>query len=158
MKCLVPLTLSRSVGCVFLHSPSYTTYFCVRYCLYCFRVTRCFFRVYVLVAMHSSSSSTGSSSALSKSPSFSSLVQYVFFAAVLYVFAGAPLQTILSGTDEHLVTGDVKGLENLVVPDEGLVCEEHRYKGVHVLSREPLVVYIEGFLSAEEADGVVGLR
>jgi prolyl 4-hydroxylase len=106
--------------------------------------------------MQSRSSSSQPSSF--KSLSISSLIQYVFFAAVLYVLAGAPLQGILYGTEERLATGEVKGLQNLVVPDEGLVCGKHGFRGVHVLSREPLVVYVEGFLSVGEAEGVVGLR
>lgn len=49
-------------------------------------------------------------------------------------------------------------LDNLVIPDAGLVCKEHSHRGVFVLSREPLVVYIQGFLSDEEADELVTLR
>jgi prolyl 4-hydroxylase len=84
----------------------------------------------------------------------------VFFAGVLYILAGAPLQDIFfsnkdAGSGEGVVH---KRLENIVVPEKGLVCEKHGYKDVHVLSREPLVVYIEGFLSGEEAERVVELR
>jgi prolyl 4-hydroxylase len=39
-----------------------------------------------------------------------------------------------------------------------LECKEHGYKGVYLLSREPLVVYIEGFLGEGEGDEVVKLR
>lgn len=49
-------------------------------------------------------------------------------------------------------------IESLVLPERDLVCGEHKYKGVHILSREPLVVYIEGFLGDEEARHVVGIR
>ncbi len=49
-------------------------------------------------------------------------------------------------------------LDSLVIPDANLTCEEHKYKGVHVLSREPLVVYIEGFLKDSEVEEVVTLR
>lgn len=40
-------------------------------------------------------------------------------------------------------------------PEPNLTCAEHSFKGVYVLSREPLVVYIEGFLSAQETESVV---
>jgi hypothetical protein len=54
---------------------------------------------------------------------------------------------------------DVKAkLENLVIPEKNLSCAAHAYKGVYVLSREPLVVYIEGFVSEEEGKEVVALR
>jgi prolyl 4-hydroxylase len=113
--------------------------------------------------MHSSSSSASSSAYSSKFPSFSSLVQYAFFAGVLYVLAGAPLQAVFR-SDTNTFTRSGEGgmaqekLESLVMPEKGLVCEEHAYKGVHVLSREPLVVYVEGFVSDGEARHVVGLR
>jgi prolyl 4-hydroxylase len=97
--------------------------------------------------------------------SFSSLVQYAFFAGVLYILAGAPLQSLFTsntstyaGNSGRDGNGAQKKLENLVVPENGLACKEHAYKGIHVLNREPLVVYIEGFLSDDEADHVVGLR
>lgn len=109
--------------------------------------------------MHSTSSSS------SGSVSVSSLVQYVFFAAIVYVLAGAPLSTIFGessaskGISANSNAGaNLKKLENLVVPEADLECGDHAYKGVYVLSREPLVVYIEGFLSDEEAKHVVDTR
>lgn len=128
-------------------------------------------------AMPSSSSSSSSSPLSSSSTpaksSFSvfSVFQYAFLALAAYVLAGAPLQ-------EMLLRGGVPGsqggtyasregsvgfmspqkLETVVVPDANLSCGEHSFGGVHVLSREPLVVYIEGFLSKEETDEVVELR
>ncbi|KAL6708664.1 hypothetical protein ACN47E_002360 [Coniothyrium glycines] len=38
-----------------------------------------------------------------------------------------------------------------------LTCSEHSHKGVFVLSREPLVVYVEGFLTDSEAKEIVHL-
>lgn len=49
-------------------------------------------------------------------------------------------------------------LDSLVIPDANLTCEEHAFRSVHVLSREPLVVYIEGFLGDEESTEVVQSR
>jgi hypothetical protein len=46
----------------------------------------------------------------------------------------------------------------LMVPDPNLVCEDdHGYK-TYVLSRDPLVVYVEGFLSTGERRAIVELR
>jgi hypothetical protein len=104
--------------------------------------------------------------ASSSSSSFTPLtfLQYAVFAAVAYVLAGAPfLSSILSGTS--LGAGEVKKekqysyekIESLMTPDPELVCEEQGYK-VHVFSREPLVIYLEGFLSEEERRHVVDIR
>lgn len=92
------------------------------------------------------------------------LVQYTFLALVAYVLVGAPLREILdsgSGQEEAGSEREAVGaqkLESLVVPDANLTCEERGFRGTHVVSREPLVVYVEGFLGVGEADEVVELR
>ncbi|KAF2645659.1 hypothetical protein P280DRAFT_126152 [Massarina eburnea CBS 473.64] len=106
-----------------------------------------------------------------------SLTQYGFFAVVAYILAGAPLQTLLtqsvtSGSartgkakwkDEFKVGGGNRAriseekANSLVIPDRNLTCPEHRSKGVYVLSRVPLVVYLEGFLSDGEVKSMVDL-
>ena len=113
------------------------------------------------------SSSTGAS--YSSSLSITSFFQYGFLAALAYILAGAPLSSLLtSNVGGDAVSsnsvgarggGDVKAnLENLVIPERNLSCAAHTYKGVYVLSREPLVVYIEGFVGEEEGKEVVALR
>ncbi|KAF1845836.1 uncharacterized protein K460DRAFT_366687 [Cucurbitaria berberidis CBS 394.84] len=101
--------------------------------------------------------------------SFLSLVQYAFLGVILYILAGAPLLSLvdLSGSSYSYSTsasggsnaggGGIVGekLDTLVIPEANLTCQAHSYKGVYVLSREPLVVYIEGFVSAEECERVV---
>lgn len=100
-------------------------------------------------------------------PTFSvfTVVQYAFLAVLAYVFAGAPLQEMLSTTLSGSDSADAgasgmspQKLDSLVVPDGNLTCEARGLGGVHVLHREPLVVYIEGFLGRDEADEVVALR
>lgn len=111
--------------------------------------------------MHSSSSTL--------SFSLSSLLQYAFLGVVAYILVGAPLVSLFnfSGSEYSYSTSTSDGsaggsvgdkLDSLIIPEANLDCEEHGYKGVYVLSREPLVVYIEGFLSEEECEGVVRLR
>ena len=100
---------------------------------------------------------------MQSSPSLLSLLQYGVLALVAYVFAGAPLLTLLSdGAPERRGAAGIRNaslvLERLAIPRPGLVCEEHRFRGVHVLRTEPLVVYIEGFLSEDEAREVVDVR
>ncbi|KAI1568879.1 2og-fe oxygenase family protein [Pyrenophora tritici-repentis] len=121
--------------------------------------------------MHSTSSvssSSASSSSLSKI-SISSLFQYTVLAALAYILAGAPLSSLLSspsstsknnntarpGAGQNSHNGPE--LENLVIPEKGLECGGHQFKGVYLMSREPLVVYIEGFLGEGEGYEVVRL-
>ncbi|ORY12134.1 hypothetical protein BCR34DRAFT_624486 [Clohesyomyces aquaticus] len=90
-------------------------------------------------------------------PSLGSLVQYSILGLVAYILAGAPLLDILSPhgkpkSEAQILSKDK--LENLVIPEKGLICPEHGYK-VFVFQRDPLVVYIEGFLSAEESEHIV---
>lgn len=116
--------------------------------------------------MHSSSSASSSSSKIS----ISSLFQYTVLAALAYVLAGAPLSSLFSSPSSTLKNSNTaragvgqsnnngQELENLVIPEKGLECGGHRFKGVYVMSREPLVVYIEGFLGEGEGDEIVKLR
>jgi prolyl 4-hydroxylase len=94
--------------------------------------------------------------------SFAAVFQYAFFAVVVYVLAGAPLQAVFTASESSAASARdgiaQEKLESLVIPDKNLSCAEHNYKGVYILSREPLVVYIEGFLSDEETEEVVRKR
>lgn len=112
--------------------------------------------------MHSSSPSASLFSVFT-------VFQYALLALVAYVLAGAPLQEILFGRDgsgssysyredASVSSMSPQKLESLVIPDANLTCDEHAFKSVHVLSREPLVVYIEGFLAEKEATEVVEIR
>lgn len=107
-----------------------------------------------------------------------STIQYLVLAGLAYILAGAPLLEHLSALTTPSSSSTPKStwdtttskssrngfpappayLENLVFPDKNLTCGEHSYKGVYVLNREPLVVYIEGFLSEEESRHVVEER
>ncbi|KAH6534969.1 hypothetical protein HBI81_078640 [Parastagonospora nodorum] len=97
----------------------------------------------------------------SSSFSLSACVQYIFFAAVVYVLAGAPLNSVFSNGDTDSYSGPLNTsadqLRDIVIPTKNLSCPDHAYKGVHVLSREPLVVYIEGFLSEMERGDVLAM-
>jgi prolyl 4-hydroxylase len=93
-------------------------------------------------------------------PSLVSLLQYAVLGLVGYVLAGAPLLSILFGSSSkkhpsQQFTGDQS--DSLVVPDQNLSCPFHGYN-VHLFSHEPLVLYLAGFLSDEEAEHVVRMR
>jgi prolyl 4-hydroxylase len=93
------------------------------------------------------------------SVSLSSIIQYTVFGIFAYILAGAPLLSIFSSNSHPGVKTQLSAeqAETLVFPEQGLECPEHKY-AVNILSREPLVVYIEGFLSDEEAKHVVRMR
>lgn len=97
--------------------------------------------------------------------SLAAVFQYAFCAIVVYVLAGAPLQAVFTASDGAGSSSGVREgliaqekLDSLVIPERNLRCAEHGYKGVYIVSREPLVVYIEGFLSEEETEEVVSKR
>ena len=100
-----------------------------------------------------------------QSPSFGSFLQYAFLAGVAYFLAGAPFLSMItsytstSPRDTSTASAlSLDKLDSLAIPEANLVCQEHNHKGVYVLSREPLVVYIEGFLDQGEAEEIVNLR
>lgn len=82
------------------------------------------------------------------------------FAFVLF-FASGPIKDFLYGssTSRSLSTHEVPRLdtEKLVFPEKDLLCPEHTFQ-THYLSTDPLLVYIPGFLSEEEADHLVKIR
>jgi prolyl 4-hydroxylase len=88
-------------------------------------------------------------------------LEYLIPLAFLLLIAGGPIQQFLFGdrTTSLLSTHEIPVLdaEKLVVPDANLACPPHSYE-THILSTEPLVVYISGFLSDAEADHLVEIR
>lgn len=103
----------------------------------------------------------------STQPSFSigTVIQYAFLAGVAYILAGAPLLSVFNSYSDTAPQNTSVGsevhadrLKDLVKPEPNLTCPDHSHKGTFVLSREPLVVYIEGFLSEAEATELVKTR
>ena len=96
------------------------------------------------------------------------VLQYVVFLGLAYILAGAPLLSIFTGSTgvsekSRASYGRPPPLSHdraaaLVIPERNLTCGEHAFRGVHVLSREPLVVYVEGFLGEDEVQHVVDIR
>ncbi|KAI8935972.1 hypothetical protein NX059_007476 [Plenodomus lindquistii] len=97
------------------------------------------------------------------SPSIGTMVQYVVLAAIAYFLAGAPLLSQVTSNlftpsrDSQISVFMTQKLDNLAHPDAGLVCTDHSFKGVYILNREPLVVYIEGFVDDWEAVKLIEL-
>jgi prolyl 4-hydroxylase len=90
----------------------------------------------------------------------SSVIQYAFLGVLGYIFAGAPLFATFSGQREPNTShhGDVlKNVQSLVIPEKNLTCPHHKYV-INIFSNQPLIVYIQSFLSEEEADHLVRIR
>ena len=101
--------------------------------------------------------------------SASTALQYLVLGVLGYILAGAPSLPLRSGRDATfqrwsrraspgVASVSHEKLETLVIPDRNLSCEGHGFKGVYILNREPLVAYIEGFLSDEEVQHVIRIR
>lgn len=104
----------------------------------------------------------------SRSFPIASILQYTVLAILGYVLAGAPFLSFVTGPTyegrkARASLGRPSPLSHdkaagLVIPERNLSCTEHTYKGLHVLSRDPLVVYVEGFLREDEVHHVVNIR
>lgn len=90
----------------------------------------------------------------------SSIVEYLLLSAVLYIFVLSPLlrtyfPSLILKSQESSYQSFEK-TDSLTVPDLDLVCNQHNYN-VHILSQDPLVMYIEGFLSDDETEHIVNI-
>ncbi|KAK8198108.1 hypothetical protein HDK77DRAFT_37169 [Phyllosticta capitalensis] len=89
--------------------------------------------------------------------SVGSVIQYVFLAVVGYILVGSPLQRIFLGgrpaAEDDVVFAKS---DHLVIPDESLVCPDYGYN-VHILNRDPLVIYMPSFVSRQEAQHLVDI-
>lgn len=87
----------------------------------------------------------------------STLFEYALLAIPLYLFGISPLLRILFPENaSRPLYQSFEKTDSLVMPNDAIVCPPHAYN-VRVMNREPLVVYIGGFLSDQEADHLVHL-
>lgn len=88
------------------------------------------------------------------------ILELTVIGSVVYFFLGAPglSGNLTSGQKDVVAAPKVQLKPNsLVYPDFDLKCAQHNYE-VHVFSAKPLVIYIDGFLTGEEADALIELR
>lgn len=99
--------------------------------------------------------------------SLSTLLTSLFYLLPLYLFVIAPLLRQLFPVTQDIFDPDTDATtesdisldpEILSLPD-GIIptCPEDTYR-VHLLSKDPLIIYIEDFLSTSEADHLVKIR
>ena len=98
---------------------------------------------------------------MSKPFRWRTILEVAVISAVIYVFLGAPgLKTPTQPTqskEEDVPVARARA-ETLVYPDTtNLQCANHGVD-MHVFSTEPLVIYIDGFLSDTEVQHLVAIR
>lgn len=88
------------------------------------------------------------------------IVEVAIISTVIYIFIGTPgLPDSLRGkssNEEPVSIGRAKP-ESLVYPNSDLTCPRHDFDA-HVFSTEPLIIYLDGFLSDREAGHLVDIR
>jgi prolyl 4-hydroxylase len=93
-------------------------------------------------------------------PRLTTIIEYLLLSIPLYIFVGSPLLKVLApsifGVSDTENYQSFEKTDSLVLPDENLACAPHNYN-VRILSREPLVVYIDGFLGQKEAEHLVNV-
>lgn len=89
------------------------------------------------------------------------ILEVAVISVVIYVFLGAPglkTQPQHEPSNEEDVPVARAKAETLVYPDMmNLKCAKHQVD-MHVFSTDPLVIYIDGFLSDAEAQHLVAIR
>jgi prolyl 4-hydroxylase len=98
-----------------------------------------------------------------KSFRWRTIIEVAAISVVIYLFLGTPG---LSGSSKDHTSSSIEvdapvaqaKAESLVYPDvKNLQCPEHNYD-IHIFSADPLVIYIDGFLSTSEAEHLVDIR
>ncbi|KAM3073628.1 hypothetical protein ACMFMG_004487 [Clarireedia jacksonii] len=86
------------------------------------------------------------------------MIGYFFAIIPLYVLVYVPLTNIIFGSGiKRQLEEDASSLElnsSFIAADDPLFCPKHGYN-TYILSHEPLMVYIEGFLSRNESEHLV---
>lgn len=86
------------------------------------------------------------------------MIGYVFALLPLYMILYLPISHMLSDSPEKFTAADSNILNNsLIATDEPLFCPSHGYK-THILSFEPLIIYIEDFVSVNETKHLLKIR
>jgi len=88
------------------------------------------------------------------------VLYYIFALLPIYVLIYIPLSTILFGTPRLTDTSFVLNSSFIAIEDSDFnpaSCPAHTYE-THIISQEPLLIYIENFLSLEERAHLITIR
>jgi len=88
----------------------------------------------------------------------SSLLEYAILAIPLYLFAIGPLIRTLfpSSSSSDPTYQSFEKTDKLIIPDDTLQCPPHQYT-TYIAHHDPLVIYVENFLSDAETQHIVQL-
>ena len=87
------------------------------------------------------------------------IIEVAVISAVIYVILGAPGLSAWSSSlsiQEEAPVVQAK-VESLVYPDKDLKCSEHKFD-IHILGTNPLVIYIDSFVTESEAQHLIDIR
>jgi prolyl 4-hydroxylase len=86
------------------------------------------------------------------------MIGYIFALLPLYVLVYLPISSMLSGSPQKSRKQQALTFnETFIATDEPLSCPSHNYN-THILSHEPLIIYIENFLSESESRHLLEIR
>lgn len=92
-------------------------------------------------------------------PKLTTVAEYFLISIALYFFVLSPMLQPYLASDpaEDAPVISYEKSEALVYPDKSLECPEHTLSP-HILSTDPLIIYLPHFLKDKEADELVSLR
>jgi len=88
------------------------------------------------------------------------MLGYIAALLPLYVLVWIPLSNVIFGTPQKQKPSDHQNVlfnSSFIATDEPLSCPPHNYN-TFILSQEPLIIYIENFLTAEESAHLISIR
>jgi prolyl 4-hydroxylase len=88
------------------------------------------------------------------------MLGYVLGIVPLYFFIYLPISQMLYGTSQRSSNTTIANLtfnSSSIASDEPLSCSPHSYN-TYILSHEPLIIYIENFLNAQESAHLLKIR
>lgn len=91
-------------------------------------------------------------------PRTRTVLEYAFISIPVYLFVLSPLlKTIAPSFFGNTASINYQSFElsdSLVIPNQNLTCPPHKFN-VRLLNRDPLIVYIDGFMSETETAHLV---
>ncbi|KAG4423104.1 hypothetical protein IFR04_003741 [Cadophora malorum] len=82
------------------------------------------------------------------------MIGYIAAILPLYIFVYLPISSSLTGTTQRPAVPITQFNSSFIATNEPLDCPSHSYN-THILSVDPLIIYIENFLSSAESDHVL---
>jgi prolyl 4-hydroxylase len=86
------------------------------------------------------------------------MIGYIFALLPLYILVYLPLSQMWNGPQQKSTRQQILRFnESFIAADEPLSCPPHGFS-THILSHEPLIIYIEDFLSEKESEHLLKIR